>query len=241
MSNQINLWLQGYYYKALKILTSFPLLASCYTQAADLYYFYSMQNSLQQLDLFGFPLETVTQPRRKEKAPPQPKLSVETAVASEPVIIEAEAAVKTKSAELKKIADPKAAGKRGRKSFKEMDTEVDLIDIPEDAVLQQKLYYSISEVAGWFKVNTSLLRYWENEFDILQPRKTRKGDRLFRVEDIKNLQLIYFLLRQRKFSIDGAKNYLKNNKKEADTHVQLVDSLTKFKSFLLELKANLEA
>ena len=202
-----------------------------------------MQNSRQQLDLFGFPLETATQPRKKEKAPAQPKLSAETIaeVATEPVIIEAETAVKIKSVELKKVVDSKATGKRGRKSFKEMDTEVDLIDVPEDDVLQQKLYYSISEVAGWFKVNTSLLRYWENEFDILQPRKTRKGDRLFRVEDIKNLQLIYFLLRQRKFSIDGAKNYLKNNKKEADTHVQLVDSLTKFKSFLLELKANLEA
>ena len=208
-----------------------------------MYYFYSMQNSRQQLDLFGFPLETATQPRKKEKAPAQPKLSAETIaeVATEPVIIEAETAVKIKSVELKKVVDSKATGKRGRKSFKEMDTEVDLIDVPEDDVLQQKLYYSISEVAGWFKVNTSLLRYWENEFDILQPRKTRKGDRLFRVEDIKNLQLIYFLLRQRKFSIDGAKNYLKNNKKEADTHVQLVDSLTKFKSFLLELKANLEA
>ena len=105
---------------------------------------------------------------------------------------------------------------------------------------KKKLYYTISEVAGWFKVNTSLLRYWENEFDILQPRKTRKGDRLFRVEDIKNLQLIYFLLRQRKFSIDGAKNYLKNNKQEADTQVRLVESLNKFKSFLLELKANLQ-
>ena len=106
-------------------------------------------------------------------------------------------------------------------------------------MLQQKLYYSISEVAGWFKVNTSLLRYWENEFDILQPRKTRKGDRLFRVEDIKNLQLIYFLLRQRKFSIDGAKNYLKNNKKEADTQARLLESLSKLKLFLLEMKTNL--
>ena len=120
-----------------------------------------------------------------------------------------------------------------------MDTELDLIDIPDDETLHKKLYYSISEVASWFKVNTSLLRYWENEFDILQPRKTRKGDRLFRVEDIKNLQLIYFLLRQRKFSIEGAKNYLKNNKEQDDMQSQLVQSLTKFKSFLLELKANL--
>ncbi|HVZ26445.1 MAG TPA: MerR family transcriptional regulator, partial [Sediminibacterium sp.] len=119
------------------------------------------------------------------------------------------------------------------------DQEADLVEVPDDEILKQKLYYSISEVAGWFKVNTSLLRYWENEFDILQPRKTRKGDRLFRVEDIKNLQLIYFLLRQRKFSIDGAKNYLRNKRQEADLQAQLVNSLNKFRSFLLELKASL--
>jgi DNA-binding transcriptional MerR regulator len=210
-----------------------------------------MQNSLQQLDLFGFPIETATQPKKKEKvvkaAPVEiPAAETQTVAIAEPVV----AAIKEALPKLtsvspilpvKKNAETKPTGKRGRKSFKEMDNEADLIEVPEDEVLQQKLYYSISEVAGWFKVNTSLLRYWENEFDILQPRKTRKGDRLFRVEDIKNLQLIYFLLRQRKFSIDGAKNYLKNNKQEADTQVRLVQSLTKFKSFLLELKANLQA
>lgn len=133
----------------------------------------------------------------------------------------------------------KQPGKRGRKSFKEIDSEVDLIEVPDEDTLQQKLYYSISEVAGWFKVNTSLLRYWENEFDVLKPRKTRKGDRLFRVEDIRNLQLIYFLLRQRKLSIEGARNYLKQHRQQADVQVQLVQSLTRFKSFLLELKAGL--
>ncbi|MBH2004554.1 MAG: MerR family transcriptional regulator [Sphingobacteriia bacterium] len=133
----------------------------------------------------------------------------------------------------------KPESKRGRKSFKEIDATADLIDIPDDQVLQQKLYYSISEVAGWFKVNTSLLRYWENEFDVLQPRKTRKGDRLFRIEDIKNLQLIYFLLRQRKFSIEGAKSYLKNNKQKIDTETQLVQTLKGFRTFLLELRSSL--
>ncbi len=212
-----------------------------------------MQNSLQQLDLFGFPIETQGQPKKKEKpvkaittpvlaaepevmaaeepAPPAEKVSI-AVLQPKPVIAVATAA---------KTEVKTGGSKRGRKSFKEMDTEADLIDVPDDEILNQKLYYSISEVASWFKVNTSLLRYWENEFDILQPRKTRKGDRLFRVEDVKNLQLIYFLLRQRKFSIDGAKNYLKNNKKEADTQVRLMESLTKFKSFLLELKVNLQA
>lgn len=153
-----------------------------------------------------------------------------------PAVVSLEPAVTTKV----KLSDKiKEVGKRGRKSFKEMDAVADLIEIPTEEVLKQKLYYSISEVASWFKVNTSLLRYWENEFDILQPRKTRKGDRLFRVEDIKNLQLIYLLLRQRKFSIEGAKSYLKNNKNKIDTETQLVQSLTKFKQFLLELKSSL--
>jgi DNA-binding transcriptional MerR regulator len=203
-----------------------------------------MQTSLQQLDLFGLPINTAIQPRKKERVPAPLKAVVEPQPeAPEPVALAEKAIPKDKQqpAIAKKTPSAKPAGKRGRKSFKEMDSEADLIEVPADEILQQKLYYSISEVAGWFKVNTSLLRYWENEFDILQPRKTRKGDRLFRVEDIKNLQLIYFLLRQRKFSIDGAKNYLKNNKQEADTQVQLVESLTKFRSFLLELKANLEA
>lgn len=211
-------------------------------------YFYGMQNSLQQLDLFGFPVETQVQPKKKEKAvtvinPPKME-TVSASAIQEQQPTEKQAPVRTTEAPVtvvavKKISAGKKGSKRGRKSFKEMDNEADLVDVPDEEVLKQKLYYSISEVAGWFKVNTSLLRYWENEFDILQPRKTRKGDRLFRVEDIKNLQLIYFLLRQRKFSIDGAKNYLKNNKEEANLQIQLVDSLNKFKSFLLELKANL--
>jgi len=216
-----------------------------------------MQNTLQQLDLFGFPIEPVTAPKKKEKivkvvtAPAEEAVvpiaePVAIAITQEPMVVPetqvlAIAEPAPEPIAPKKLTVSKIAGKRGRKSFKEMDTEADLIDVPEEEVLRQKLYYSISEVAGWFKVNTSLLRYWENEFDILQPRKTRKGDRLFRVEDIKNLQLIYFLLRQRKFSIDGAKNYLKNNKKEADTQIRLMESLTHFKSFLLEMKANLQS
>jgi DNA-binding transcriptional MerR regulator len=136
-------------------------------------------------------------------------------------------------------ASEEAIGKRGRKSFKEIDAEIDTVELPDDEILFQKQYYAISEVAKWFNVNNSLLRYWENEFDILKPRKTRKGDRLFRPEDVKNLQVIYYLLRQRKFTIEGAKEYLKNNKTKADTNVQLINALTKFRGFLLELRANL--
>ena len=87
---------------------------------------------------------------------------------------------------------------RGRKSLKEMSAGVDLLDIPDDEILFQKMYYSIGKVAAMFKVNQSLIRLWENEFDVLKPKKNGKGDRLFRPEDIKNIQLIYHLMRERK-------------------------------------------
>ncbi len=128
--------------------------------------------------------------------------------------------------------------KRGRKSLKEMDAEAGLIEIPEDEILFQKQYYSIGDVATMFKENTSLIRYWENEFDILKPRKNKKGDRYFRPEDVKNLKMIYHLLRERKYTIEGAKEFLKNNKAAGEKH-EMIESLQKIKLFLLELKNNL--
>jgi DNA-binding transcriptional MerR regulator len=215
-----------------------------------------MQPKLQQLDLFGGPAQDIggVKEKKKAKAKADPVLAAEApapvsalvpifeqALIEETVVAEtvAEEPVYIERPRQPRVSIEKIAGKRGRKSYSEIDTEIDLIEIPDEKVLAQKLYYTISEVASWFKVNTSLLRYWENEFDILKPRKTRKGDRLFRVEDIKNLQIIYFLLRQKKYSIEGARTYLKQNKSQADTQAQLVQSLTKFKTFLLELKAGL--
>ena len=127
---------------------------------------------------------------------------------------------------------------RGRVSLKEKDSGADLIEIPEDVVLFEKKYYAIGIVANMFKVNQSLIRFWENEFDILKPRKNGKGDRLFRPEDIKNLKLIYHLLRERKYTLEGAKDFLKQNKR-ADEKFALIESLKKLKGFLNELKADL--
>ena len=127
---------------------------------------------------------------------------------------------------------------RGRKSLKTLSGEIDLINIPEDEILYQRQYYAIGEVAEMFHVNASLLRYWETEFDILQPRKNRKGDRHFRPVDIKNLQLIHDLLRRRKLTIEGAKDFLKRNKKSQE-RFELIQSLQRIKSFLLEIKASL--
>ena len=136
----------------------------------------------------------------------------------------------------KEIVKPKSP--RGRKSLKEAETSLDKVDVPTDEILFQKQYYSIGEVANMFGVNTSLIRFWENEFDILEPRKNRKGDRFFKPTDIKNLQLIYDLLRRRKFTIEGAKDYLKKNK-QAEQRYAMIQSLQRLRSFLLELKAHL--
>jgi hypothetical protein len=122
--------------------------------------------------------------------------------------LEPEDAVTTVVEALEKRRSP-----RGRLSLKDIHLNADLIQIPPDEILFQKQYYSIGEVSKWFRVNQSLIRYWETEFDILEPRKNRKGDRFFRPIDVKNLVLIHDLLRRRKFTIEGAKEFLKKNKK----------------------------
>jgi len=147
--------------------------------------------------------------------------------------LEPEDAVTTVVEALEKRRSP-----RGRLSLKEIHLNADLIQIPPDEILFQKQYYSIGEVSKWFRVNQSLIRYWETEFDILEPRKNRKGDRFFRPIDVKNLVLIHDLLRRRKFTIEGAKEFLKKNKK-VDEKFKMIKSLEKIKSFFNELKASL--
>lgn len=142
---------------------------------------------------------------------------------------------KTKEA-VKQQIKPKS--KRGRKSLKEFNADPDVLKVPEDEVLFQKQYYSIGDVAEMFNENTSLIRYWEKEFSILKPKKNKKGDRFFRPEDIKNLKMIYHLLRERKYTIEGAKEFIKNNK-AAGEKFEIIESLEKVKLFLLELKNNL--
>ena len=170
--------------------------------------------------------------QQKEKQEPVEAAIIDVAEAVEehPEIVVAEAP--------SVVVNKKPPSTRGRRSLKEAGINADLIQIPEDEILFQKQYYSIGEVAVMFRENQSLIRYWETEFDILQPRKNRKGDRFFRPVDVKNLVLIYDLLRRRKFTIEGAKDYLKKNKK-AEEKFKMIQSLEKIKSFLLELKASL--
>ena len=102
-----------------------------------------------------------------------------------------------------------------------------------------RLYYPIGEVAEMFGVSTSFVRYWENEFDILKPKKNRKGNRLFTPKDLDNLKLIFHLLKERGFTIEGAKKKLKENKDETVNHFEVRQSLLKIRGFLDELKKEL--
>ncbi|HAX16674.1 MULTISPECIES: MerR family transcriptional regulator [Leeuwenhoekiella] len=107
------------------------------------------------------------------------------------------------------------------------------VDLPE------KLYYSIGEVADAFGVNSSLIRFWEKEFDVIQPKKNAKGNRKFTPEDIKNLELIYHLVKERGFTLEGAKTHLKENKQETLNKFDLIRKLENIKAQLQQLKDQL--
>ena len=105
--------------------------------------------------------------------------------------------------------------------------------------LPDKRYYKIGEVAKAFGVNTSLIRFWENEFDVLKPKKNNKGNRLFTPEDLKNLKMIYFLVKEKGFTLDGAKNKLKEKPEEIFSQHKIILSLEKIKSELIDIKNQL--
>jgi DNA-binding transcriptional MerR regulator len=202
------------------------------------------------LDFFNTAPEQAKPEEKKSVKPESPEADGElkNTIAAEKEVLftvdenvrEVEFILAEEKRELPVKADAKTVKKssRGRMKLSDMDVMVGLVEVPEDALLFQKNYYSIGEVSNMFKVNISLIRFWENEFDILKPKKNGKGDRLFRPQDVKNLQLIYHLLREKKYTIDGARDFLKKNKK-ADETFELIDSLKKTKAFLLDLKANL--
>jgi len=105
--------------------------------------------------------------------------------------------------------------------------------------LPEKRYYGIGEVADAFGVNTSLLRFWEKEFDVIQPKKNAKGNRKFTPDDIKKLELIYHLVKERGFTLEGAKTYLREHKHEKMDQFQMIQKLEGIKSELLKIKEQL--
>lgn len=134
-----------------------------------------------------------------------------------------------------------AKSRRGRKPLKSLALRLEELTIPPDETLFEKQYYPAGIVAGWLNLPPATLRLWTNEFTVLKPRKTRKGDRLYRPEDVKMLVLIYQLIRERKYSMEGARQYLELHRHQLSAQQQIFESLTKFRSFLLTLKANLGA
>jgi DNA-binding transcriptional MerR regulator len=100
----------------------------------------------------------------------------------------------------------------------------------------EKLYYQIGEVAEMFSESVSTIRFWEKEFDVLHPKKNNKGNRLFMQEDIKNLRLIYHLLRERGMTLDGARKYLKNNREETDYRLGIADTLRNIRAMLIDIR-----
>ena len=107
------------------------------------------------------------------------------------------------------------------------------IDLPE------KRYYKIGEVAKAFSVNTSLIRFWEKEFNIIKPKKNAKGNRLFTPEDITNFKLIYHLVKERGFTLDGAKQKLKQNPKGIVNNHEIISRLEIVKAELIKIKNQL--
>jgi DNA-binding transcriptional MerR regulator len=103
----------------------------------------------------------------------------------------------------------------------------------------EKMFYSIGEVAKIFDVNTSLIRFWEQEFDCLKPFKNKKGTRYFTPKDIETLQTIYYLVKQCGYTLQGAKDRLASEKIQIEKNAQIYSSLSKIKQFLLDIKPDL--
>lgn len=108
------------------------------------------------------------------------------------------------------------------------------LDLP-----QNKRYYSIGEMAKAFDVNASLIRFWDKEFDILKPKKNAKGNRMFTPEDVKNLQLIYHLVKERGFTLEGAKTHLKEGQKKTLDKFDIIHKLETIKAQLSTIKNQL--
>ena len=221
---------------------------------------------LHQLDLFGGePIKIegkpVHIPKKNSKAPKENSSSTETETIS---TVSAAAPVNTYNqpdlfseiytplqtqtpvtnttlSDITKKEDPEPVTPKEQINEHKETTQKPVVNspiIPSDEILFSKQYYPISEVAIMFGVNISLLRYWEKEFEIIKPRKNRKGDRLFRPADIKNLKLIYHLLKEKKYTIKGAKDFLKKGNKVTEKF-EAVEVLKSIRVMLLELKSAL--
>jgi DNA-binding transcriptional MerR regulator len=103
----------------------------------------------------------------------------------------------------------------------------------------EKLYYTIGEVSEIFKVAPSLIRFWQSEFEIINPKKNKKGNRQFTKADIENIKIVYHLVKEKGYTLQGAKELIKVDKVKVKDTFEMIRSLEKVKGFLIELKKNL--
>ena len=103
-----------------------------------------------------------------------------------------------------------------------------------------KIYYSISEVAEYLNVNSSLLRFWEKEFDIIKPKKNSRGNRVFTKTDFDNLALIHHLLKEKKYTIKGAKKKIRENKDGANKNFEIIKNLRSIRNQLSQIRDELK-
>lgn len=182
---------------------------------------------MDQFDLFGNKIENAAKPVPKKKA----KLAKETIVKKEETPV------------APTIAPPPAPK---IKLKPKTDSVVDAVpDTPrEDKVDEkslEKVYYTITEVAKMFGVNASLLRFWEKEFKELgKIKKNKKGDRYYNKHNIRSLNIIYYLLKEQKMTIAGARNMIKNKRKSTVAQFDMVENLQKVRGFLVDLKTALK-
>lgn len=105
----------------------------------------------------------------------------------------------------------------------------------------EKIYYSIGEVADMFAVNASLIRFWEKEFEVLRPKKNKKGNRLFTKRDLQYLHMIYHLVKEKGYTLKGAKEYLKEDAKSIEGKIKIREALHNTRNLLAEINQSMES
>src|SRR3989339_2210243 len=111
--------------------------------------------------------------------------------------------------------------------------------VPYKEPVIEKVFYQIGEVAEMFSVKQSLIRFWEQEFDIIKPKKNKKGNRLFTKQDVENFYIIYHLVKQSGLTLDGARKKMKENREDTINNFEVIQSLENIKALLLEVKESL--
>ena len=109
----------------------------------------------------------------------------------------------------------------------------------ENKDTDEKIYYSIGEVSKIIGISTSKIRFWEKEFDSIKPKKNKKGNRMFNKKELNKLKLIHHLLKEKKYTIDGAKKKMRKNPEKTETHQKVIENLKKIKAELIEIRKNL--